>query len=275
MERKNYLHWLNGQGFNALPTSIAQGGNLYLSITNSSASEDIAILNHPNQFQVHEMEIYNFLSSCWMNGKKAISVTEIADYTLGKRTGFKQEIQAEILKVIKEMAAASVVIDCRWERSKKADFSNGAVGEPLLDCRIDLVKLNNGNFSTVVCLLSEPALLTYCKAFGNRIISFPEEELIKVPCNYFFIRNHILKTIKISANQKSKIQNSIKEKTLMELYAADLKDSRAVKSVNSYIAGIFDSFVKIGVIKKWEKLKNTRNETVYHFYTKAGKEVEK
>lgn len=279
--KKTYVHFLNGNAFNQLleakPVSSSPKFDIFeIFIENSTATEDVKLFL-PNGTRINFLHfcLLNFLSSSWQEGVKTVPVSTISKELFGSISA-KAEATQTIIDSVDFLTRCFATFSCEWKKGKGSDFIDPN-GEKLLSAQIDKKMNNNGSTSFVVRMTSEPVFLTYCKGFGNRIISIETSKIPAVPCNYFEVRNHILKTVLACRNSKSKLFPGVSEEKVLSLYRGEAPVTKQGKyKFNRHIEKIFEGCKEKGLISDFSKVQNRAGKTVYHFtYQKEGKEVEK
>jgi hypothetical protein len=273
---KKYIHILNGQFFNELELSVEKfdsNHQYYWCRETPHTTEEVTLIttqdaidkgNIPS-IDAIDKAIYNFICSEYIDGITELSMSDIAQHVLFRcDTAVKNaNIEEEMLYRIQTMKNLYVIFDCRYSAGKKQDFTTR--GDRFMECEFQKKTNKKGREITYIRLTEEPILLTYCRGFGNRLISYPAELQEGRKGNYCFIFDLILKRILSSKNSKT-MYNGIRLDSIDE-YSINHPTTRSgIYKHHQKIEKIFEFFVEKKIIKSFEKTKNRKGEIVYHYF---------
>lgn len=279
-KEKKYIHVLNGQFFNELELSEEKfdaNHRHYWCSETPHTTEEVTLITTQEAidkglipaFDPIDKAIYNYIASEYIDGVTELSLTDIAQHVLFRCDTAEKNANIEevMLYRIQSMLNLYVIFDCRYSAGKKQDFITN--GDRLIECEFNKKNNKKGREITYIRLGEEPILLTYCRGFGNRIISYPAELQEGRKGNYCFIFDFILKRIFSSKNSKT-MYNGIRLDSIDE-YSINHPTTRSgIFKHQQKIEKIFEFFAEKKIIKSFEKTKNRKGEIVYHYFFEEG-----
>lgn len=220
--------------------------------------ESVALSRRLSDFDI---EVYNAIASLYEDGKRAVTLREIAELTIGESSITSQQIDsvAESVEVLRRtLLTADVTQEAKahkltdpetgepWAEMKINDFLFNAV-------RIDM-KSTNGKVTTGYKTHSMPIGLKYAKA-SKQIASYDAKYLATRSAGSNTERNIVVKNYllrRIAQAKGGKMSNTIRCEKIYDKAGINKENRVERNRINKYVVNLMDLWRSQGLFKSYE-----------------------
>lgn len=220
--------------------------------------ESVALSRRLSDFDI---EVYNAIASLYEDGKRAITLREIAELTIGESSITSQQIDsvAESVEILRRTLLTADVT----QEAKAHKLTDPETGEPWAEMRINDflfnavridMKSTNGKVTTGYKTHSMPVGLKYAKA-SKQIVSYDAKYLATRSAGSNTERNIVVKNYllrRIAQAKGGKMSNTIRYEKIYDKAGIN-KENRVERSrINKYVSKLMELWQSQGLFKSFK-----------------------